>query len=465
MVRVTVAALAGAGLVWGATQATGTADATRPRDVRAVTVDNTSGLITQQSLTCTGADVVGTLAVASMPSGWVKASGQRGRLEASGVTGQLSLRPGGTDARALLSGTAGRVVASGGLAAGLVAGQWQLDRGASARGLMVSSCPAPVQSGWFFGGGHDAGRVARLILVNPAETPTTVDAAVVGASGTDRAASVQGVVLAPGERKVVTLGDFGGDLAAAAVHVSASGAGVVASLTDVWLTGETPVGESTSADPESPAKDILIPGVSSTSATPVVRLAVPGSAPAIVRVRVIDGSGAVVADRVQTVAGGTAAAVDLTGLKTGSYAVRVTADESVVAAAWSRTASHGTTDMAWSTAAPSLTAPAGLALPSDIPSGSASLMLVATAPASVDVLTVGASGADSTRAVTVPANQPVVIPLRDAVAVWLRPTGQGALHAAVTVTGHDKSGGYLASVPVQPAMLTQATARLLPARG
>lgn len=464
-VRAVVAMLAGAGLVWGATETTGTADTVRRSDVRAVTVDTTSGRLTELSLACTGADTGGSVGVTSVPATWLPTTLPGGSVTAQGTTGgDLALEHGGVATAQLPPDVAGRITAKGGLATGLVASQSQVDQRQVSRGLNVSDCSGVTRSGWFLGGGEQQGRVARLTLVNPASTPTTVDASVVGADGVDKAASVAGTVLAPGERKVLTFGDFGSSLAAAAIHVTASGAGVVASLTDAWMTGETPVGEDTVSDPSTPSKRIVIPGVSATDAEPTVRLAVPGKEQAIVRVSAVSTSGAVVADQVKTLQGGASSALELAGLPAGSYSVEVTADVPVVAAVMSRTASTGTTDLTWSTAAPELKGPAGIALPQGVPAGSTSLMLRASSRTTAQVLTVTSSGS-STKTVVIPADRPIITPVADARAVWVRPLGGGALHAAVTVTGHDASGGFLATVPLGPVVLGQATSRLVAARG
>ena len=466
IVRASVAVLAGAGLVWGATEATGTADTTRPADVRAASGDTTSGQVTQASLTCAGADVDGSIQVASIPQAWAPKASAGGSVRVQGTAaGDLALQHGATAGAKLPSATTGRVVATGGLAAGLVAGQLHVDSRSVSRGLTLSACGTPVRSGWFFGGGPQQGRVARLTLVNPAATPSTVDVDVVGSHGVDKSASVAGTVLAPGQRTVLTLGDFGSDLEAAAVHVTASGAGVVTALTDAWMTGETPVGESTSGQPVVPANDLMIPGVRATAAAPTLRVAVPGQEQAIVRVRAISTSGAVVADKVETVDGGGSAALTLNGLAAGSYAVRVTADVPVAAAVVSRTGVSGTTDLSWVVPAPALRGPAGLALPAGVPDVSTQLMLTAPRTAAAEVRTTSASGRSTTRTVAVRAGHPVALSIDDVRAVWVRPVGKNPVHAGVAISGHDSSGPLLATAPVLPVTLHQATARLIPGRG
>lgn len=464
--RGTVAVLAGAGLVWGAQQVTDTADATRPGDVRQVAADTTSSALRDVSLTCAGADAEGEVLAASAPAAWVNgktSSDGSVALDSGSSKKTLQLRRGGTGAGALPASTTGTVTGKGGLATGLVAAQSRVDDRTSARGLNLSGCGEPVRDGWFFGGGPEAGRVAKLTLVNSGATPTTVDATVVGSQGADSGVTVKGTVLGPGERKVLSLGDFGPTLRAAAVHVTATGAGVSASLTDAWMNGETPVGEDTTSAPVTPDEKLDVPGVSASNAAPQVRLAVPGKDEAIVRVRAVDPSGAVALDKVETVDAGTSHGMTLTGLPAGDYDVQVTADVPVAAAVLSRTADSGTTDLAWSPAVPAAGAPVGSPAPRGIPDGRASLMLTAPSRTTAEVVTVTSTGSH-TKTVAVPADRPVVTKVDGASAVWVKPAHGGKLRAVLTVRGTKDGAGLLATVPLQQTALSKATNRLLPAR-
>lgn len=464
-IRAIVAVAAGAGLVWGASQATETADATRPADVRHVVSDTTSGTLSDVALSCAGGETSGHVEVASTPAAWLSSATSNGSVSLTGKhTDRLKLARGGVADGALPADTASTVVGKGGLATGLVATQTRLDDSATARGLAVAQCGTPVQDGWYFGGGDAAGRVARLTLVNAGATATTVNATVLGKDGPDSAASVKGTVLAPGERKVLVLGRFGSSLASAAVHVTATGAGVAASLTDAWLDGETPVGEDTTSSPVIPAEKLVVAGVSATSAAPEARVAVPGKDAGIVRVRAISPSGAVAFDEVSTIAAGTSDAVRLTGLETGRYEVQVTADVPVAAAVLSRTANSGTTDLTWSPATAAVGGPAGIALPSGIPNRSTALMLAAPRRTKADVITVTGTGTSS-KSVEIPADRPVVVGVEGAAAVWVRPAGGGQLYAALTIGGRRNDAALLATVPLQQASLSQSTKRLVAARG
>lgn len=464
-IRAIVAVAAGAGLVWGATQPTGSVDATRPADVRHVAADATSSMLSDVSLTCTGAETAGHVRVASAPTAWLASPAAGGSVSLSGRhTHRLEIARGGVADGTVPAGAASTVVGKGGLATGLVATQTRLDERATARGLAVEPCGPPLQDGWYFGGGDAKGRVARLTLVNTGATATTVNATVVGADGVDPDTTVKGMVLAPGKRKTLVLGDFGTSLASAAVHVTATGAGVSASLTDSWLDGETPVGEDTVSSPVIPAKSLVIAGISATSAAPEVRVAVPGKAEGIVRVRAVNTSGAVVFDKVSTVPAGASEAVRLAGLEPGAYDVQVTADVAVAAAAMTRTASSGTTDLAWSPAVAAATGPAGIALPTGIPDLSAALMLAAPHRTTADIVTVTASGT-VTKGVEVPPDRPVVVDVEGAAAVWVRPARGGELHATLMVGGRHHDAGLLATVPLQRTPLTQSTKRLVAARG
>lgn len=464
-VRATLAVVAGAGLVWGATQVGETADATRPADVHRLAGDTTSSTLDDVSLSCPGAQTAGTVQAASLPAVWLSGhrSGGSVRLVAHGTT-PLTLHRGGVAGSELPAGSAGTVLGKGALATGLVATQTHLDDSSTARGLNVSVCGSPVQDGWYFGGGDAPGRVARLTLVNTGASATTVDATVVGSRGIDAGASVKGTVLAPGERKVLLLGDLGPSLSAPAIHLTATGGGVSASLTDAWMDGETPVGEDTTTTAVTPADKLLISGVSATGAAPEVRVVVPGKEEAIVRVRAVDATGAVKADTVQTVAAGTAAAMTLTGLEPGRYDVQVTADVPVAASVMSRTASSGPTDLTWSPALPATETPAGIALPARIPGGTAELMLCAPAATTADVVTVTGTGTH-TQTVTVPADRPVVADVGGAAAVWVRPQHGGRVQASVTIGGRRGDADFLATVPLQATPLRQSTSRLVPARG
>lgn len=465
-IRAIVAVAAGAGLVWGATQTTEIADATRPADVRHVAADTTSGTLSDVALSCTGGETSGHVDVASTPAAWLRSATAGGSVTLTGKdTKRLKLARGGVVDGSLPAGAASTVVGRGGLATGLVATQTQLDDSATARGLAVAQCGTPVQDGWYFGGGDAAGRVARLTLVNTGATATTVNATVLGTGGVDSGASVKGTVLAPGERKVLVLGDFGSSLASAAVHLTATGAGVSASLTDSWLDGETPVGEGTTSSPVIPAKELVVPGVSATSAAPEVRVAVPGKDAGIVRVRAISPSGAVAFDKVSTLGAGTSDAVRLTGLAAGRYEVRVTADVPVAAAVLSRTAQSGTTDLTWAAATAAVEGPAGVAVPSGIPNRSTALVLAAPRPTKAEVITVTDTGA-ATENVEIPADRPVVVGVEDgAAAVWVRPAGSGRLYAALTIAGRRNDGALLATVPLQQPSLSQSAKRLVAARG
>lgn len=462
--RAVLVVAVGAGLVYGGSKSTQVADATRHTDVRGVVADTTSSRLSDVTLTCTGAETQGSVQVASIPAAWLPKATAGGSVAVQGATSAgLTLQHGGSARTEVPSGVAGVVTGKGSLATGLVATQTQVDSRTTARGLNVSNCGGSIQDGWFFGGGDAAGRVARLTLVNSGATPTTVNASVVGASGTDANASVNGTVVAPGERKVVTFGDFAGSLSQSAVHVTASGAGVVASLTDAWMTGETPYGENTTSDAAQPAKTLVIPGVSATSIGPHVRVAVPGKDSAIVRVRAINATGAIVSDKVQTVPGGSTAGVQLTGLAQGNYLLQVSADVPIVAGTLSRTAGTGVTDLTWAMPAPALNGPAGIAIPSGVPGGAARLTLSAAQQTTVQVATIGGAKA-ATKTVVVPANQPVPVDVTGASAAWVRPVGGKELHAALTVLGRQGVGGLLASAPLRSLELSQSSVRIVPAR-
>lgn len=472
--RSTVAVAAAGAMVWAASRADGSVDSTRPADDNSVSAARSVDAARRTTLTCTGPDQRGAagsdgttqkteVTTAAAPQQLVgSATGGSAKLRiGSSAARTFSLQPAGVRSAWISTAAGATVLADRGLSVGLTATQTTRDDADDGSGLAISPCTGTTTDSWLFGGGAAKGRLARLVLVNPGSTAVTVNAAVVGSSGTDRTKSASDVVVGPGERQVLVLGAFPDSLAQPAVHVTASGGGIAASLTDVDMAGETTRGESTSTPVTSSSRELRIPAVTATDADPVVRVAVPGTSDAIVRVRATSADGEVVVDEVRTVRAGRVAAMALTGLAKGSYAVRVTADEPVSAAALSRTADSGTADLDWASAVPAISGFGSVALPSSVPDRSSTLTLLATRSTSVRVWT-RTDGDVTQRTVRVSADRPVSTSVGQASAVWVDP-GQDSVYAAVTMTGKG-SGPLLSSVPVLPASTTAGAVDVSPSR-
>lgn len=465
LVRAVVTTGVGCGLVFGATQVHSTVSATRQSDVSPVIRTGSDGVVAATNLTCAGPDRAGapgstdtkqkvSMLLASAPAALTSTAAGAGSVTWTGASGQggpVTVQRGGTGDVTISGDSIGQTNAAGTMSAGFSAAQWSLDSSTAQRGLNLQQCGAPTRDAWLFGGGTDKGRVARLVLANPGATSVTVDATVVGAEGADAASSVHALVIPPGSRKIVVLGALSADLQAPAVHVTSAGGGVVAALTDSWMSGETPVGESTSGPAASAATSQVLPAVTVGAVAPQVRVAVPGSSEAIVRVRAVNASGAVLDDQVQTIAAGTTAAVTPTGLPAGTYTMQVTADEPVVAAALTRTAPSGVSDIAWLPSVAAVTGLAGMALPQSVPAAQGQLVLFASGTGATAQVVVTTADGSTSKDVAVAAGRPTVVPVTGAQSVWLKTT-KGSVYAGIVIQGKDSKGALIAEVPLAPTV-------------
>lgn len=465
-VRAVVAVAAASGLVVAAGAASGTVRATRPADVPKLPALSTAQI--QSQVICPGPDRPGSAApdpaqtvgitVAAAPPGLGPAGASGGRVVGqrlpTSVAGALSpVSTSGAVVSTKLSGAASVLeTGSGALAVGLTGTQSSLDKAATVRGLTTLSCAAtPTTEAWLFAGGSDPGRVVRVVLTNPNNTAVVARLQVVGRSGVDATASVPAVSVPARSRSVVTLGAFPAALATAAIRVTTSGGPLAVAASDSWSKGETPVGVELSGPAAAPATSVVIPAVGVVGSAPVVRVVVPGTRPAIVRVQAIDASGAVAADQVATVAAQSSDEIVLKDVPDGLYELRVSADQPLTAAAF--TASK-TSDFAWAWATSAISDSSAFVVPA-LPSGSqATLMLAAGKAATVDLTTVTPSGAATTRTVAVAGDRPTAVPLTIGGGVWLKVTG-GAVNAGVFLRSPDSGGDLVAAtglgrIPLQP---------------
>lgn len=238
------------------------------------------------------------------------------------------------------------------------------------RGLSASRCDPTDSDVWLVGGGTEAGERLRLVLSNPTATSAVVDISVLSESGRLEAPSGIGVVVAAGGQTPLYVDALSPGRERVAIHVVARSGQVLARMHDTLLRGLVAGGVDVVAPSAEPARRQLIPGISlvngfsKTADDPdapgstSVRVAVPGSEDAVVRVRLLSSVGAVdlPASSVITVPGGQVRDIPVSGVPSGTYTAVVDADVPVVAAARiGRPAAAGrkATEFAW---APSVAA-------------------------------------------------------------------------------------------------------------
>lgn len=407
-------------------------------------------------------------------------------LDPTGDTANVSTQERAAVAALDLTGAEGAVVsADGGLAAGLTASQAFLSPERQQRGLSVTPCVEPTEEAWLLAGGGDPGRTERLVLLNPGADPVTATVRVLGGGGS--AARAEDVVVPAGGRVVSLLDGLSPGVAAPGVQVTTSGGPVAAFLGETWLEGSTDRGTELTSPVSAPATSVVLPGVrvdGGEGAGVLLRVAVPGDEQAVAQVRALTAEGPVpVAQEVTLVPDGGSQDIALDDLAPGAYALEVSSDVPVVAAALSRSpvgeakdaatrlesggraGPGGASDVAWAGSTDPVAGLAGTVLP-DLPGPplEAALHLVAGRAQTVGVALVAPDGTVRRQEVTVAADSTAVVAAGAARSVWVLPTDDD-LRAAVTLGRTDPEGDLRTTLPLRSLPLTRSLTTVLPAAG
>jgi hypothetical protein len=237
------------------------------------------------------------------------------------------------------------------------------------RGLAAADCQQPGNDLWLVGANTALGRTAVLKLSNASSSPATVSLDLFGADGPIQAPGSRGLLVAPGTTRSVILAGLAPGQERLSVRVRSAGGPVAALIQQSVLRGLTPGGVEFIAPAATPAIRQVITGVDIqdpaglagltgqsgfADAGPALQLAVPGSADAVIAIKVFgrDGQKALPGGGVVTAKAGSVTEVPLAGVPAGPYTVSVSSDVSFTAAA---RATRGLTagdasDFAWSSA-------------------------------------------------------------------------------------------------------------------
>ncbi|KFF58844.1 hypothetical protein JF66_15530 [Cryobacterium sp. MLB-32] len=359
-------------------------------------------------------------------------------------------------------------VQPGSTAAPLVAGsQSQTIATETLHGLAVAACAEATSDAWLVGGSTDVGRSSLVLLSNPTTVLATVDLTVFGESGPVDAPGATGILVQPGEQRIVSLAGLAPNLKSPVVHVQSRGGQTTATLEQSSIRGIEPGGVELVAPTTGPALQQVISGVrllappaaevSGTDAgvadgTPSVRVLVTGTKPAVVQVGLTSTNDSSAGASVEVeLPPGIVTEVPFPELTEGTFSVSVTSDQPVVTAARTETVGAASKDFAWFTASE--------------PLNDDFLVSVADGPGPVlHLVNTGQSDArlaitpeNGTRVtVAVPAGAPVDVPLI-AGANYLV-SGPTAIVASVGYSGD----GILSSFTVRPAGPLAATIRVYP---
>ena len=483
VLRATVVAAAGAGLVVAATQVPGAVAVGSGAPAHAAGGAQ-SGPVRGAQLLCAGPELVGVPGVHDLPVGVRVAAvaapqsalagtqpvATPGTLTFTGMPGAGLGQPGsgrGPLVTADLTTPTGAVVAgTQSLAPGLAAAQSWLVTSGDQRSLGSAPCTPPAADLWLVAGGSAAGRQERLVLTNPGGNPVSVDVTLHGPHGPVDTAIGKGLVVAPHGRTSFLLDSISGTVASPAVHVVTQGGVVGAVLNDTWLNGTTPAG-SDDASPSAPAsRDQVVPGVDVRGGRAVLRVVVPGPGEAVVQARVLTSKGprGLPSGAVTRVPGGSVRDIDISGLPAGASGLQVRADVPVVASASFQRTGTKSSDFAWAVSTDPITGVAGMPFPQTT-ALQRTVWLTATAGSVVaDVLSVGPTGTVTTQRVTVPADSAIAVAVPSAAkgpqptSVWVRPvSGSGQLRGAVDSSVKDARGVLVTSTPLLDSALQSTT--------
>lgn len=237
------------------------------------------------------------------------------------------------------------------------------------RGSAAAACQQPGNDLWLVGANTALGRTAVLKLSNASSSPATVSLELFGAEGLIQAPGSRGLLVAPGTTRSVILAGLAPGQERLSVRVRSAGGPVAAHIQQSVLRGLTPGGVEfiapsaapalrqvvTGADIQDPAGLAGLTGQSGfADAGPALQLTVPGSADAVIAIKVFgrDGQKALPGGGVVTAKAGSVTEVPLAGVPAGPYTVSVSSDVSFTAAARATRglAAGEASDFAWSPA-------------------------------------------------------------------------------------------------------------------
>lgn len=238
-------------------------------------------------------------------------------------------------------------------------------------GLAVAACAEAVSESWIVGGSTDIGSSSLLLLSNPTTVVATVNVTVSGESGLIDAPGATGILVQPGQQRVIALAGLAPNVKSPVLHVQSRGGQVAAALEQSSIRGIEPGGVEIIGTSATPATEQTIAGVRATTAvtadtvttgegfnfdTASVRVFVPGDVAATVQIGVTSADPAIEGTSTEVqVEPGIVTEVPLSPLAVGSYSVRLSSDEPIVAAARTATVGASGRDFAWFSASSPLT--------------------------------------------------------------------------------------------------------------
>ncbi|WP_240191298.1 DUF5719 family protein [Microbacterium hominis] len=333
-------------------------------------------------------------------------------------------------------------------------------------GFAAAACARPEMESWLVAGSAATGASDLVVLSNPGAVAARVTVTVYGADGGAVPVAGNGIVVPAGTQRVIPLASLAIGEENPVLRITSSQAPVraalQASLTRVLVAG----GVDQVGAAAVPDTDLVIPGVpvvttqggaGESNVPTALRLLSPGS-DAQATVTVFQGATQVGTAQTVPLTAGVPLKLDLGGLATGTYAVRVSATAPVTGAVWATSGFGAGSDFGWFVAAEEISAPALVAVAAG---GSGApeptLTLASSDGRATTVVLTAAAGAGTATDVTVPASGAVTVPVRPGEVYRVDP-GTGAVRAGVTYAGASALAGY----PVAPSAAAASAVTVYP---
>jgi hypothetical protein len=251
------------------------------------------------------------------------------------------------------------VTADGPLSAGVAAAQWSTETGKSHSGAAASWCLAGADDWWFNGISTQVGATSRVVLTNSTPAIAVADLTFYGPDGVVEAVGERGIALAPSSRRSIALSGFAPGLDAVTVNVHATTGRVTAAVHTTLTTGVTPGGTEWIPPSSAPAEEVLVDAGLPDADAQTLQITNPGEREALVKVQVVDASGAFTPSGLDDlrVAPGTVVTKDLTDVTDEDAAAIVLSSTVPLTGAVVSTATRPN-DLAVSVASPVLAEPA-----------------------------------------------------------------------------------------------------------
>ena len=212
-------------------------------------------------------------------------------------------------------------------------------------GLAAASCSEPANDLWLVGGSTEVGRTTLLTLSNPTEVTATVSLEVFTEQGYIDSTAADGIIVLPGEQRILSLAGYAPDAIAPVVRVMSVGGQILANLQQSVTRTLMPSGVEWIAPGSGAATQQIIAGVVlsgqqdhdrsevsdvTSDLEPGIRILVPGEKNSEVTVTLLSNEG----KKVEFTANLSAKKVTqlpTAGVPDGVYTVIVTAQEPLVA--------------------------------------------------------------------------------------------------------------------------------------